>query len=252
MLALLVVLVVLMSACSQKPAENTETQAQQSASGTPPVPPTVSEPEGVYRIILVSYPVQVDIGQKFNITWKIESNKKNDIQGTRVYYGSAKVANPSATTDYKFSSKALSGSIPSVFSSEFAFETYGTLYFRTHAVIDRKEYWGEEKAIVVNPPKPQEKTAQVKQFMIGADDAAFYPGDPIKVNKGEKVYIEFDVHNDNVYYGGLQVKSPYFDTGKINKGEKATVDFTATDSFTITSYWPATGVKKADLKVVVS
>lgn len=213
---------------------------------------TQEKPEPVYKVATLSYPDSVDLGQKFIIKWKVESSENKSIEHTAVHYANYPVPNPKLPSDYKFASRILSGSIPGEFSSEFAVETYGTMYFRTHAIIEGKHYWSEEKSFVVKKPKEQEATPQVKQFIVEADDNGFYPPEPIKVNKGEKVYIEFKVRENNVYYGGLQIKSKYFDTGKIIPGEKATVDFTALESFTITSYWPASGVKKADLKVEVS
>lgn len=55
----------------------------------------------------------------------------------------------------------------------------------------------------------------------------------------------------NVYYAGLDFRSPKFASKSAKPGESVEVEFTADESFIITSYWPASGVKKADLKVEI-
>jgi hypothetical protein len=92
----------------------------------------------------------------------------------------------------------------------------------------------------------------VKEYTIEADDNGFYPGSPIEVSKGDSVKITFMVRTNNVYYGGLQFKSTAFSTGKVSPGGSKTVEFTAEGDMTITSYWGASLVKKADLQVKVS
>ncbi len=233
----------------------TKTQVPQAAinqeNGIPVEEQRYEEPLNV-QIKTVSSPDKVELGQTFNITWRIESNKNLSIPHTAIHYGASSVPYTQSAADYRFASKVLSGTIPALFTTEFAIETYGTIYFRAHAIIDGKDYWSDEKLLIVNAPKAQEATPQIKQFVIETDDDAFYPAGPITVKKGERVYIDFIARKENIYYGGIQVKSKYFDTGKINKGEKASVDFVAFDSFTITSYWPASGVRKADLNVIVT
>src|SRR3989344_6893241 len=91
-----------------------------------------------------------------------------------------------------------------------------------------------EPQIVPEPPAPQ-----VYEYTIEADDRGFYPGDDITVNKGDTVKITFNVRTTNVYYGGLQIKSKYFDTKSIKPGASKTVEFTAVDTQKITSYWPS-------------
>ncbi len=241
---------VFLAACSKTPVENKASPAvYEKPSGQQQS--QAEAQEGIYKVTTLEYPKSADLGQKFIIKWKVESSENKSIEHTAVHYSNNSAPDAKVPSDYRFVSKIQAGKIPGEFSSEFAVETYGTMYFRTHAIIDGKHYWSEEKSFVVKKPKEQETTPQVKQLTIEADDNGFYPGDAIKVNKGEKVYIEFVARKDNVYYGGLQIKSKYFDTGKIIKGEKATVDFSAFESFTITSYWPSSGVKKADLEVVV-
>jgi hypothetical protein len=92
---------------------------------------------------------------------------------------------------------------------------------------------------------------QVFEFTLEADDSGFYPQSTIEVPKGSKVKITFVVRTSNVYYGGLDFRSPKFETRQVRPGEKATVEFVADESFTFTSYWPISGVQKATGKVIV-
>ena len=101
------------------------------------------------------------------------------------------------------------------------------------------------------PPAPQ---PQVHEYSIEGDDRGFYPGDDIVVNAGDTVRINFTVRTTNVYYAGLLIKSRSgsFTTGNLDPGESKTIEFTAEESDTITSYWPSSGVRKADLSVIVN
>ena len=108
------------------------------------------------------------------------------------------------------------------------------------------------------PPKDETKNSTVtetkpsiKEFTVEADDYGFYPGAPLIVAPGSQIKIAFIVRTTNVYYGGLDFRSSKFQTVAAKPGDSATVEFTADSSFTITSYWPSSGVKKADLKVMV-
>lgn len=94
-------------------------------------------------------------------------------------------------------------------------------------------------------------TSLSSQFEIEADDNGFYPASPIAVEKGTKVKIVFKVRSSGVYFGGLDFRSTKFKTAAIPPGGSTTVEFIADESFTITSYWPASGVKKADLRIEV-
>ncbi len=88
-------------------------------------------------------------------------------------------------------------------------------------------------------------------IVIEADDNGNYPTS-ITVNEGDNVKVTFKVREDNVYYGGLDFRSSYFNTGKIRPGSSKTVEFIADKTFTYTSYWPSSNVKKADGTVVVT
>jgi hypothetical protein len=91
------------------------------------------------------------------------------------------------------------------------------------------------------------KTASVT---VEADDAGFYPSSAITVPKGALVKLTFKVRSSNVYYGGLDFRSDKFKTESVKPGQSATVEFTADESFSFRSYWPASGVLKATGQVI--
>ena len=89
-----------------------------------------------------------------------------------------------------------------------------------------------------------------KSFTVEANDSGFFPN-ILTVRKGDKVKIIFRVLEKGTYCGGLDITSPKFKTGTIKPGGEGAAEFTAEESFVFTSYWPASGVKKADGKVAV-
>ncbi|MBI3335107.1 MAG: hypothetical protein HY001_01240 [Candidatus Portnoybacteria bacterium] len=100
----------------------------------------------------------------------------------------------------------------------------------------------------VTPAPPAPALTQLK---AEADDKGFYPTDTLSVPKGARVKLTFFVRSEGVYYGGLDFRSEKFTTASVKPGGSTTVEFSADNSFIITSYWPASGVKKADLKIEV-
>lgn len=93
---------------------------------------------------------------------------------------------------------------------------------------------------------------QTKEFTIEADDGGFYPSGTVTVNKGDNVKITFKVRTSGTYFGGLDFRSSVWgDTGTVKPGESTIVEFTADKTFTFTSYWPVSNVKKAAGQVIV-
>ncbi|MEM5811989.1 MAG: DUF5667 domain-containing protein [Candidatus Aenigmatarchaeota archaeon] len=116
--------------------------------------------------------------------------------------------------------------------------------------------------VVIMPlsPKPTTTPTQPskvpKLVTIEADDYGFYINNQkinnLLVKPGEEVIIIFKVRETGVYYGGLDFRSDYFKTESVKPGDETKVSFNSTNSFTITSYWPASNVMKANLNVIVS
>ncbi|OGN07248.1 MAG: hypothetical protein A2940_00590 [Candidatus Wildermuthbacteria bacterium RIFCSPLOWO2_01_FULL_48_29] len=100
-------------------------------------------------------------------------------------------------------------------------------------------------------PSPTAVAPSMREIVLDADDSGFYPSDEIRVQRGTKVRLTFNVSRTNVYYAGLDFRSPKFETVSIDPGESTTVEFTADESFEFKSYWPASGVLKAIGHVIV-
>lgn len=98
-------------------------------------------------------------------------------------------------------------------------------------------------------PSPS-PSPQVTALTVEADDYGLYPA-TITVPKGATVRLTFKVRSQNVYYGGLDFRSSKFSTPKVSPDENYTVEFIADSTFGYTSYWPASGVKKADGTVLI-
>lgn len=96
-------------------------------------------------------------------------------------------------------------------------------------------------------PSPSPQTLNVT---IEADDRGLYP-ETVTVPKGAIVNLLFKVRSTNVYYGGLDFRSSKFMTPAIPPGGSNGVTFVASETFTYTSYWPSSGVRKATGTIIV-
>ena len=93
--------------------------------------------------------------------------------------------------------------------------------------------------------------SSLNEFTVEADDNGFYPS-TIKAKIGDKVRINFKFRDNSIYFAGLDVKGPFEDIKYKLKGDQPiTREFVMKDETRITSYWPASGVKKATLTVDV-
>ena len=107
-------------------------------------------------------------------------------------------------------------------------------------------------------PEPEpEPVAGLKEFRIEADDSGFYDESGSKItnlelNNGDEVKITFFVRKTGVYFAGLKFKGPDFDSGALDKEEEYVVEFIASDSHKIKSYWPAKDRLKATLNINVN
>ncbi|MBI2541973.1 hypothetical protein HYV80_04645 [Candidatus Woesearchaeota archaeon] len=100
------------------------------------------------------------------------------------------------------------------------------------------------------PPK-QEMPQGIAEFTVESDDNGFYPS-TIKAKIGDKVKISFKFRDSSIYFAGIDIKGPFQDINYKLKGEQPiTREFTMKDETKITSYWPASGVRKAVLTVEI-
>lgn len=98
-------------------------------------------------------------------------------------------------------------------------------------------------SLPVNISEGKEKIKQ--NFIVTGDDVSLDPKN-ITVKKGANVTIKFVVSKSNVYYGGLNFKGPWGETGTIMPGASGEVLFIANQSLKYTSYWPQSDIRKAD------
>ena len=119
---------------------------------------------------------------------------------------------------------------------------------------------GEQESSQAEQPSPETQTPppvqpSVKVFVIEADDGGFYMNgadtSSISASSGENLKITFNVRTTNVYYGGLDFRGCGQQTDRVSPGGSTTVEFTATNTCTITSYWPSSSRVKDNLQVVV-
>src|SRR3989338_54336 len=116
----------------------------------------------------------------------------------------------------------------------------------------------EQKIVTVNKKEQKEKQESAKilqeivEFTIVADEKSINP-QIVEVKKGQKVKITFEFNDDKIYFGGLDLKSDYWNTVEYQKGsgKNAVVEFIADKSFSYTGYWPDTAAKKASGQVRV-
>ncbi len=101
------------------------------------------------------------------------------------------------------------------------------------------------------PDETKLEESKIISFAVEADDKGLYP-QTIQVTISSIVNITFKVRTQNVYYGGLDFRSTKFNTGTVKAGGETTVQFTADESFTYTSYWPVSNVIKATGDIIVN
>ncbi len=236
-----------------QPQEQTASSDQNA--GTSPDP--TQKPAGTGNnalpatIKILSAPAMANANEQIVVSWKIDSEQRQT-NNTAVLYGPNKVPNPKNSADYPDSTSSLCGypacSIPNPFSARFEISNAGTYFFRAHAIVEGKDIWSEERAILINPAEPVRET---KSFSIVADDNGYYVNnkiDSIAVKKGSEIEILFMVKSFGVEQAGL-----YFSgCGKKVSGIPANsvqMSFIVENDCTISSFGASTNEKKADLLI---
>ena len=101
------------------------------------------------------------------------------------------------------------------------------------------------------PKVEQPQQNDIKEFTVEADDNGFYPN-KLQAKIGDKVKINFKFRDASIYFAGLDLKGPFPTIEyKLHGKQPSTAEFTMKGETIIKSYWPASGVKKADLIVEV-
>ena len=103
----------------------------------------------------------------------------------------------------------------------------------------------------------QEVELEPQTFIITADDAGFYINsrevEEIAVAKGNKINILFKVSADHrvLEFGGLSFGGCGEYLGRTNAGKSGSINFTASKSCEIESFWPEINRSQQVLKVRV-
>lgn len=221
-------------------------------------PPPAEQPLQV-AVGVIEAPLTVNAGQDFVVTFRVDSNKQFSITHAAVHFNPTPVADPNTPSDYIAGlTEILSGTIPKTFTATGKLSQSGTFYYRAHAIVEGKNYWSEEKSLsVVSAPQQvtPPPTPPTAAYTIEADDSGFYTDGTritsITPPKDSSVTVTFKVRSMGVYFGGLDFRSIKFSTSKVPPGGETTVQFTADQSFTVSSYWPASSQLKANLQVSV-
>lgn len=99
-------------------------------------------------------------------------------------------------------------------------------------------------------PKAEQQES-ISEFTVEADDYGFYPS-RIQAKIGDKVKINFNFRDNTIYFAGLDIKGPFPTIQyKLKSQQPVIAEFVMKEETKITSWWPASGVKKADLVVEV-
>lgn len=100
-------------------------------------------------------------------------------------------------------------------------------------------------------PKLEQNATALSEYYIEADDDGFYPG-KIRARLSNKVVIHFKFRDHLIYFAGLDIRGPFEDVKYQTGGQQpVSRNFTMKGETKIVSYWPSSGVKKAELTVEV-
>lgn len=101
-------------------------------------------------IEVLKAPASAGAGEKFEVSWRVNSPVRKDIPHTAVHYGQESKSEPLTLKSYPSLTKPQNGTIPADFITSIAVNVSGTTYFRAHAIIDGVNYWSDEKMITIS------------------------------------------------------------------------------------------------------
>lgn len=92
----------------------------------------------------------VDLGETFTIRWSIEG-PEGTTDHTGIHYGLSSAADKEDVSpdDYQATSPHKAGAVPGTFQTTFNITFPGTIYYRTHVIVDGEHFWGPERTIAV-------------------------------------------------------------------------------------------------------
>ena len=159
---------------------------------------------------ILDAPVTVEEKTSFEITWKVNSINKTNINHTAIHYGPESKSEPLTLGSYPNISMAGSLSmadtvlIPGVFSSNITIEYPGKVYFRAHAIIDDKNYWSEEKSLnVLN-----ESEKGNLRVVISKAPSIVETGNSFEIRWNIESHNEIEIDDTAIYYGPESKSEP--------------------------------------------
>jgi hypothetical protein len=122
---------------------------------------------GAAGIEFVNVPSEVEVGQKFSLSWKVSG--ADTTPHTALHYGFKSQAAVTELTTQTYPSAAptgyLSGSTTDEFSTSLVFGDVVTMYVRAHAIVNGENVWTDEK--VVKVVVPAKKVAATSDGSMG-------------------------------------------------------------------------------------
>lgn len=185
----LAMLAVLVSAC----------QTYQPARPVRPEPVLLPEPQLEPSVSVLEAPKTVSVGEQFTVAWRV-GGPATTIPHTAVHYGPESKpgllgvgVGPAGAGYPEFTKEFASGtfSIPKSFAAVITAKSAGSIYYRVHAIVNRKNYWTDEFEIKVQEPEASE-TKKVQEGLVSQNvkasivDFGFVPKE-IRVRKGDSV-----------------------------------------------------------------
>ncbi len=250
LIILFLLVVVLVIGCKSEPEPGVKINIVDQPIDEPPVNQLqeVNQPAQP-TVEFSSIPETAEAKLPFLVLWKVNSGTPMEISHTAVHYGTKSVPSPQSPSDYPSITEIQTGTSPKEFSSNIKVDWPGKYYLRSHAIINGQDIWSEEKVLDVRTGDEQ-KTI----YAVEADDDGYYVNGnkitSLDIIKGSTAVIAFKVRSQNVYSAGLQFKSNKFNSPGVRPGTTwKSPEFTADQAFKVTSYWPSSNVKKAELDV---
>lgn len=135
----------------------------QGAKETPDINPSVpvsqkpATSQYSSTIEFTQLPERVAPNEKFIAEWAVNSDEPKFVAHTAVHYGyesrdvTADTTSQAAGYEF-FTPEFASGEypIPNIFATAMELPKEGTVYMRAHAIIDGKNYWTQEKKIIID------------------------------------------------------------------------------------------------------
>ena len=105
-----------------------------------------------FNVTITSIPTLAMTNEPIPITWQIDGS--GTTFHTALHYDSIGRKNPAGASDYAYASTyfctSKSCNLPNNFSDAVVINAPGTYFLRAHLVVDGKNYWSDEKTIVIS------------------------------------------------------------------------------------------------------